>query len=51
MSAAEVIPGILLANREIISDSPALFDLTATILSAFGIASTEGMIGKNVLKA
>ena len=51
MSAAEVIPGILLANREIVSDSPALFDLTATILSAFGIASTEGMIGKNVLKA
>jgi len=51
MSAAEVIPGIVLANREIISDSPALFDLTATILGAFGIASTEGMIGKNVLKA
>ncbi len=51
MSAAEVIPGILLANRAITSDSPALFDLTATILNAFGIPPTEGMIGKNVLKA
>jgi predicted AlkP superfamily phosphohydrolase/phosphomutase len=51
MSAAEVIPGILLANRAIVSESPALFDLTATILAVFGIAPTEGMIGKNVLKA
>jgi len=50
MSAAEVIPGILLANREIVSESPALFDLTATILDTFGIGPTAGMIGKKVLK-
>ncbi len=37
MSAAEVIPGILLANRKIAADSPALYDLTATILGVFGI--------------
>jgi len=51
MSAAEVIPGILLANRPITSDSPALYDITASILAAFGIAPTEGMIGTNVLKS
>ena len=50
MSAAEVIPGILLANKEITSEAPALFDLTATILATFGIEPTAGMIGKNVLK-
>ncbi len=50
MSAAEVIPGILLANREIAAETPALFDLTATILETFGIEPTAEMIGRNVLK-
>ncbi len=51
MSAAEVIPGIVLANRAIAAESPALFDLTATVLDVFGIGPTPGMIGKNILKA
>ncbi len=51
MSAAEVIPGILVANKGISSESPALYDVTASILDVFGIGPTPGMIGKNVLKA
>jgi predicted AlkP superfamily phosphohydrolase/phosphomutase len=42
------IPGILLTNRKIKSSSPALFDLTATILSAFDIQSPPEVIGRNI---
>jgi predicted AlkP superfamily phosphohydrolase/phosphomutase len=49
MSAAEVIPGVLVTNRKIQAESPALYDLTATILDIFGIEKPKEMIGRAVL--
>ncbi len=46
--APEVVPGILVTNQKINIDSPALFDLTPTILQIFNIKKTEGMIGKSI---
>jgi predicted AlkP superfamily phosphohydrolase/phosphomutase len=48
MSAPEVIPGILVTNRRVRAESPALYDVTATILDVFGIAKPEEMIGESV---
>ena len=42
-------PGILLMNRAIQAADPALFDLTATILSVFGIPTPPEMVGRNIL--
>ncbi len=46
--APEIIPGILLVNQEIKAESPALYDLTPTILQVFGIEKPKEMIGKPV---
>jgi predicted AlkP superfamily phosphohydrolase/phosphomutase len=46
--APEVIPGILVTNQKINIDSPALHDLTPTILKIFGIDQPEEMIGKPI---
>lgn len=46
--APQVIPGIFLTNRKIKTDSPALYDLTPTILHLFGITKHPQMIGKSV---
>jgi predicted AlkP superfamily phosphohydrolase/phosphomutase len=48
MGAAEVVPGILLANRPVRAEAPALYDLTATILETFGIERPKDMIGKSI---
>jgi len=48
MGAAEVIPGIVLANRPIAAVSPALFDVTATILDIYGIERPREMRGKTI---
>jgi len=50
MGAAEIIPGILVANRPIVAESPALYDLTATILDVFDIEKPKEMIGKTIFK-
>jgi predicted AlkP superfamily phosphohydrolase/phosphomutase len=49
MGAAEILPGILAVNRPIRAESPALYDLTATILDVFGIEKPKELIGKTVL--
>lgn len=49
MGAAEILPGILAMNRPIRAESPALYDLTATILDVFGIEKPKELIGKTVL--
>ena len=49
MGAPEVLPGILVANRPIRAEAPALYDVTATILDIFGLPKTQEMIGKTVL--
>ena len=48
MGAPEVIPGVLVTNRKVRADSPALYDLTATILDIFGIPKTKEMIGETI---
>lgn len=48
LMAPEVIPGILLANKKIVAESPALYDLTPTILKIFGIDKPKEMIGNPI---
>jgi predicted AlkP superfamily phosphohydrolase/phosphomutase len=48
MGAPEVIPGIVLANRPIAAVSPALYDVTATILDIYGIERPREMRGKTI---
>lgn len=43
--APDVIPGILFSNRKIKKESPALYDLTPTILKIFDIQQPKEMIG------
>lgn len=47
---AELVPGIVLSNKKIVSENPALYDMAPTILAVFGIPKQEGMIGSNVLE-
>ena len=44
----EVVSGILLMNRKIQASSPALEDLTPTILKIFGIDPPKEMVGKPI---
>lgn len=46
--APEVVPGILVTNQKIKADSPALYDLTPTILKIFDIEKPKEMIGNPV---
>lgn len=48
MTAPDVIPGIVVANRKIRAERPYLYDLTATILEIFGIARPGNMIGRPI---
>jgi len=43
-----LVPGILLSNRKIAAQAPALTDIAPTILAEFGIAKPKGMIGQSV---
>jgi predicted AlkP superfamily phosphohydrolase/phosphomutase len=43
-----LVPGVLLSNRKISADSPALTDIAPTILAEFGIAKPAAMMGKSV---
>jgi predicted AlkP superfamily phosphohydrolase/phosphomutase len=44
----DVVPGVLLANRKIPSEGHNLVDVTATILSWYGLPSNPGMSGKSI---
>ena len=46
--ASDQVPGVLLSNRKIRANAPQLYDITATILSEFGVAGTRDMIGRSV---
>ncbi len=48
MTAPDVIPGIVFANRPIRAEAPALYDLTATVLGLFGIEKLKDMIGSDI---
>jgi predicted AlkP superfamily phosphohydrolase/phosphomutase len=43
------VPGVLVTNRKITADRPALYDLTVAILDRYGVAKTERMLGQNCL--
>lgn len=44
------VPGVLLSNRKIDEQAPALTDIAPTILSEFGIAKTKDMMGRPVFE-
>lgn len=46
-----VCPGILFTTERILAESPALFDLTPSILSLFGIEKPKEMIGKKIFRS
>jgi predicted AlkP superfamily phosphohydrolase/phosphomutase len=48
MGDPQIIPGILLANRPIRGESPALYDLTASLLALFGVERPKNLVGKPV---
>ena len=48
MGASEVVPGILVANRPVRADHPALYDLTASLLALYGIERPKELVGKPV---
>jgi predicted AlkP superfamily phosphohydrolase/phosphomutase len=45
------VPGVLLSNRKIAAETPALTDIAPTILSEFGIAKTQDMRGQSVFQS
>ena len=50
MSAPDILPGIVFANRKIAAEAPALHDVTSTVLGVFGVETPAEMIGKNILE-
>jgi predicted AlkP superfamily phosphohydrolase/phosphomutase len=46
--AAELVPGVLLANRALGASSPGLADLGPSVLELFGLTSGHGMEGRSV---
>ncbi len=43
---ADVVPGILISNKEIKVEDPALVDLAPTILAEFGVPKDSAMMGR-----
>ncbi len=48
MGDPELIPGVVLANRPIRTERPALYDLTASVLNVFGVPAPENMRGRDI---
>jgi len=46
-----LVPGVLLSNRKIAVETPALTDIAPTILQEFGIRKGDGMMGRSVFGA
>lgn len=45
-----LVPGVLLSNRQITLDKPALYDLTVAVLDEFGVTPLPQMIGEDTLE-
>ena len=45
-----LVPGVLLSNRKMDMQTPALTDIAPTILAEFGIAKTKEMMGQSVFR-
>lgn len=48
--AHDLVPGILLSNRPILMEQPALVDVGPTVLSEFGVPTPAYMTGRSFLK-
>lgn len=48
---AALVPGIVISNKKIEAENPALHDIAPTILSEFNIPKQEGMIGSNIFNS
>ena len=48
--AADEVPGVLLANRPILRENPALIDMAPTILKLFGIEPLPEMVGGDLFQ-
>lgn len=46
--AHDIVPGMVLSNRRIVAEEPALIDLAPTILAEFGVNKPEQMVGSNI---
>jgi predicted AlkP superfamily phosphohydrolase/phosphomutase len=46
-----LVPGVLLSNRKISTETPALTDIAPTILGEFGIPKAQGMMGQSVFQS
>jgi predicted AlkP superfamily phosphohydrolase/phosphomutase len=46
--AAELVPGIILCNRQLQAENPKLFDLAPTLLAEFGIEKKDEMVGRSI---
>ena len=46
--ASDEVPGVILSNRKVRAADPQLWDVTATILSEFGVRKPANMIGQTV---
>lgn len=46
-----LVPGVLLSNRQIAAQTPALTDIAPTVLAEFGIAKAKGMMGQSVFQS
>jgi hypothetical protein len=44
-----LVPGVLLSNRRITLEQPALYDLTVAVLDEYGLAKLPEMIGRDCL--
>ena len=44
------VPGVLLSNRKVAMDAPALTDIAPTILAEYGIAKPHDMHGHSVFQ-
>lgn len=48
--AHDVVPGIVLSNKKILVDDPALIDVAPSILREFGVPIPKAMTGKNLFE-
>jgi predicted AlkP superfamily phosphohydrolase/phosphomutase len=48
--ATDLVPGMLITNRPVVAENPALWDIAPTILDLFGIATPAEMRGKPLFK-
>jgi predicted AlkP superfamily phosphohydrolase/phosphomutase len=46
-----LVPGVLLSNKRIAMQTPALTDIAPTLLAEYGIAKPKNMVGQSVFKA